>query len=254
MSQTLPTFDSDQAQVRFPADPTRLTSGISTRKKGHPLANFPYPDPFKTFMSYTDFDSYTASDWTTTIVGTGTAALSVASFDYGALLLTTSGASGDNVCLQGLANVRTAIVTPAVGKRLWFSTRIAVDDATNAAVVVGAHITDTTPVASLPTDGIYFSKPAAGTTINFVVANGGVSTSVALPAPLVAATMMELAFFYDPRLSTIQYFQNGVSVGGAALTNLPTSADALRLSLAVQAGTAAIRTMSVDYALLANDR
>src|SRR5262245_43808954 len=252
MAQTLPTFDSENAQVRFPANPNRFPAGISTRKKGHPFADMPLPDPFKTYNYFTDFTTFAAADWTITAVGGGTSALTLTA-DYGALLLTTTGASGDNVCLQSIANVRTAIVTPAVGKRLWYSIRFATDDATNAGLIAGTYITDTTPIASLPSDGIYFSKPAAGTAINFVVANGGVSTSVAV-GTLVAATMTELAFFYDPRLSTVGYFVNGVAVGGSVLTNLPTSADALRASFAVQAGTAAARTMTVDNMLVANDR
>lgn len=253
MAQTLPTFDSENTQVRFPADPTRLPSGISTRRKGHQFGNMPLPDPFKTFNQPVDFTSFVASDWTITAVGGGTSALSLLG-DYGALLLTTTAAAGDNVCLQALTQVRTALVTPAVGKRLWFSTRFQVDDATNAAVVAGLYTTDTTPISSLPTDGIYFSKPAAGTAINFVVSRGGTATSVALPVPIVAATNIELSFFFNPRESTVVFFINGQSAGGVVTTNLPNSANALRLSFAVQAGTAVVRTALLDNLFVANDR
>lgn len=241
--------------------PTHHPFGVTNAFLGDAdrFGDFPAPDPTRVFQLYDDFLSYTSGQiYTLTEVGTGTDAL--AAGDFGTLLLTTTAAAADNEVIQSIATFRDQNAL-AIAKRLWFACRFQTDDATNAAITAGLFVTAASPITTPPTDGIRFLKAAGATTLSFVVTNGGVSTTIANVGSIATATNIELAFFYDingvvnPGVGPAVYpYVNGVRTGRAPITNIPTSADALRLSFAVQAGTAVARTATVDYLFGACER
>jgi hypothetical protein len=181
-----------------------------------------------------DFDRYAAAEWVVTKVGTGTNALST--IDGGALLLTTTTASGDNVLHQ----LTTETFSWDSTKKLYCAARLKVDNATNAQWLFGLQITDTTPFAV--SDGIWFDKPAAATAVGFHVAKASTQTDVTGIATQANDTFNVYEFYYDG--STMSYFVDGVKLGVVPTTNIPTRT--LTVSFGVQAGTAAARTMTVD--------
>ena len=75
------------------AAPTRFPSGVGTRRRPDPLYNFSHPDPTDMHRFFDDFDTYTSGQWTATVTGTGTTALTAG--DGGLLASATSTASGD---------------------------------------------------------------------------------------------------------------------------------------------------------------
>ena len=120
--------------------PTRYTSGVSTRKKGHPFGEFPAPDPFRNVEYFNDFVGYVAGDWTVTETGSATQANADGD---GGLLLITNASSDDDASFQQIVK---EFITPAAGKKIWFTSRVKVSDATQSDFIVGLHITDTTPL------------------------------------------------------------------------------------------------------------
>jgi hypothetical protein len=217
------------------------------------LGDYPAPDPSRIFQIFDDFTTYTSgTPWTLSEVGTGTDALTTG--DFGQLLLTTTGASGDNECLQYLATTSMRTATAQGNKKMWFKTRLQVDDATLAAFTCGLYVTAASPITTPPTDGIRLLKAAATTSLSLVVTNGGVSTTVANVGTVANATFVDLAIFYDTNFPRVACFVNGTRTGSAVITNLPTSADLLRPSIAVQAGSAVARTMTIDYIFAAQER
>jgi hypothetical protein len=233
--------------------PTHHPYGVTNVFPTDVLGDYPAPDPAKTFYLFDDFYTYTSGAlWTLAEVGLGTDALTTA--DYGALLLTTAAASGDNETLQSLATAPFRAATAAGNKKLWFKSRFQVDDATLAAFTLGFYVTAASPITTPPTDGIRLLKAAGGTSLSLVVTNGSVSTTVANVGTVANATYVELGIYYDSNAGRVNAYVNGSRTGSAPVTNLPTSADALRASIAVQAGSAVARTMTIDYIFAANER
>jgi hypothetical protein len=144
--------------------------------------------------------------------------------------------------------------TGAVDKRLWFKCRFKLDDATQTDAVCGLYVTDTSPVASLPTDGIFFIKLDDAAVVDMHVRNGGTSTTLSAIATMANDTFIDLAFAYDPNAQRVHAYVNGSRVGSAVATNFP-SGDLLRVSMGVQNGTAVgTRLMTVDYIMAAKER
>lgn len=231
---------------------SRLLGGFNARTESQDTSDWKINDTTRFHELSNDFDRYQANDWVVTVVGTGTAAMVAG--DGGRLALTTSGASGDNVCLQwagGSGGVMPGFVFDST-KDLVIKAQFQVDDATLANWTFGLYIADTTPIASLPTEGFYMSKPAASTTISGNMIIGGTATQIA-GGTMVAAAMQQLTMVYIASVGTWATFQNDVLIArSTVLTNKPTAA--LAPGIAVQAGSAVIRTMTLDYLLVAKER
>jgi hypothetical protein len=232
-----------------PLRPGNAPGGVSTDFEYGPLGAYPAQDPSKVHEYWNDFDNYVTGEWTETL-GSGTIAVATATVDGGALVLTTVTTSDD--AFTG-AQAKGAFLG-AADKRLWFKTRLQVDDATETDVVAGLYVTDTSPVASAPADGVYFIKLDGGLTVDLRVSNGGTTTTLSGLASMANATMIELAFAYDPNAARVDAFVNGIRVGSAPATNFP-AGDLLRPSLGVQNGSAVgTRALTVDYVLAAKER
>ena len=222
---------------------TNLPTGMTNAADGTPLGSYTAFDPSLTHAWFNDFDSFIAAEWTVTETQVG-ATQGIANGDGGILALVNTAANNDLNAIQ-LANETFAFTA---GKQAWFKARFKLSSATNAAAVIGLQITDTTPLAV--TDGVFFSKAAASTTLNLVVEKSSTATTTAV-GTMADDTYVEVGFYYNGT-DTIVAYLGGQSVATSVVTNLP--AHTLCVSIAVANGTAAANTMSIDYLFAATER
>lgn len=230
---------------------TRLPNGISTNLDGKIFSSFPIPDPTKFHIYDNDFDQYVAADWTVTETQAG-ATQALVSGDGGILALVNSAANNDVNQIQKLP----ASFLLSATKQTFFKARFNVDDATLAAFAIGlqgVNVNGTSLAAAL--DGMFFLKPAAAATLNVYVRKDNTTGSnvAAAIATLVAATYVDVGFYYDGN-GRFYYAVNDTVLGylDASSTYFP---DAIVAPIAVVAnGSAVARTANVDRIYVAQER
>jgi hypothetical protein len=247
--------------------PIRNQAGGTTDYPWQPLAdcgasNYAF---YHSFFDDMDASMGVTGMWTQTKTGAGTIANTPG--DGGLALFTTAGAAGTDICEIQVPN---ANFTLTAGLKLFFETRLQLSDITNSLMLCGLIQTTTTPFTV--TDGIYFSKVAGqATTINSAI--GSVITSVTLPTAAytwVNATNMDLAFYLN-RQGDILAFIDQKLVGfipqSGTGTQTPPNAGAvsrivapsltavvLNPTIALQAGTAAAKTLTLDFIQVQKER
>ncbi len=256
----------------WPPVPNVFPSGLSTSPGNFFYSQYPQPTPPAVCSYFNDFLTYNADDFGFT-GATGSNALTAGTGGF--LLSSTSGLDDD---VQGIALASTPFKF-AAGAQMWFMCNVSLGDATDSDFVAGfaESFADISPV-----DGVYFKKLDGSTTLNLLITNTSVSTTLTV-GTMVTNTRYALGFYYNaaaktPTLyvySTIPYAAGSITgptafgqpyyKGGAAcvaaanslggtsstgayvLTNLPAAATALTAGAIVQAGSAAVRTMTLDY-------
>ena len=224
--------------TRFPNGITNVGEQSLFAELGQPAATI-----FHTYFE--DFDYYTAGDWTVTETDAG-ATQALTDGDGGLLLITNTAADNDLVSLQK----KGESFRFESGKALFFEARFKVSDATQSDVVIGLQITDTTPLDV--TDGVFFIKADGAATVNFLVEKNNTATTASSIATMANDTYIRLGFYYDGS-SAVQYFVNGTYTGSSVTTNLPDDED-MTITIAIQNGEAAAKTMTVDYVYVAKER
>lgn len=231
--------------------PVRFPFGVTNARKFGVFHNFLSMAPNKTHDDFDDFSTFTAAEWTITRVGT-TPTEALTDINGGAVLLTTVASASSSTFLQKVG----ASILPTAGKQLWGATRFQVSDASDTTFAIGLQNTDTTPLDV--TDGMYFLKAAASTSIDFICRKDATtgSTSRTGVATLTSATFIELGFYYDGK-RTIDLFVNDRNVSQLDLTSSPAAFlpdTPLRVSFGVQNGASAARTMTMDYLYFSIER
>ena len=224
--------------TRFPNGVTNVGEQSLFAELGQPAATI-----FHTYFE--DFDYYTAGDWTVTETDAG-ATQALTDGDGGLLLITNTAADNDLVSLQK----KGESFRFESGKALFFEARFKVSDATQSDVVIGLQITDTTPLDV--SDGVFFIKADGAATVNFLVEKNNTATTASSIATMANDTYIRLGFYYDGS-SAVQYFVNGTYTGSSVTTNLPDDED-MTVTIAIQNGEAAAKTMTVDYVYVAKER
>lgn len=205
--------------------------------------------PAKYHKYFNDFDAYAAADWSITTVETGTATEAVTDADGGALLVTNGTADNDRDVFF-LAGESFKFVS---GKKMWFSARWTVGDATDSDAFIGLCIkTATDPVGTAPTDGVFFRKDDGDANLDFVVTKNSTATTSSALSTITAATMIETSFYYNG-VDNIAVYVDDVLKDNVAVTNLPDD-EILAVFFAIQNGAAAAKTMTVDYIFCAKER
>ena len=230
---------------------TNFIDGVTNVADDKSLGSYTYPDPTKNYTFFDDFFNYTAGDWTITETGTGSRA--VGNIAGGVLVITNATSDDDRNYLQWSGNTSAATVETfkfVAGKPAWFAARVALNDATESDMFVGLYVTDTSPVAAI-VDGVYFHKVDGSTTVNLVQNKDSTATTTAA-GTMVDATYHKLAFYYDGAQS-MQVFFDDVLVSTAVTTNLPDDEE-LSMSMAIQNGAAAAKSLSVDYLFASFER
>lgn len=224
---------------------TRFPNGVTNVGEQSLFAELGQPAATNFHTYFEDFDYYTAGDWTVTETDAG-ATQALTDGDGGLLLITNTAADNDLVSLQK----KGESFRFASGKALFFEARFKVSDATQSDVVIGLQITDTTPLDV--TDGVFFIKADGAATVDFRVEKNNTATTASAIATMANDTYIRLGFYYDGS-SAVQYFVNGTYTGSSVTTNLPDDED-MTVTIAIQNGEAAAKTMTVDYIYVAKER
>jgi hypothetical protein len=225
--------------------PTRFTKGVGTRKAPDPLFMYGAPDPTDYHTYFNDFDTYVANDWTITVTGTATTALTAG--DGGLLGTATSGASSDANYFQ----LKAESFSFELNRPAWFKARFKVSTLATV-VVLGLQVTDTTPEDV--TDGIYFlSTVTTGAVTAICRKNATTGSTTASAGALVADTFAEYAWYWDGKDNVFVY-KDGAQI--AAITGasafIPDTTTAV--SFGIRTTSANARTLTIDYILAAKAR
>jgi hypothetical protein len=223
---------------------TVYPDGVTNAPTGSALQTYVLPDPTTVHTFTDDFNTFAAASWTVTKTQSG-ATQAIIAGDGGILSLVNTAAAADLNAIQ-LAFENFAI-TP--GKPCWLKVKFSLSDALHSAAVIGLQITDVTPLAV--SDGFYFSKPDASTTVSFVAEKSSAATTTAV-GTMASGVLASMGAHYDGNSNITLYF-NDVRAGSCAITNLPTHT--LTISAAVSNGvTAAAVTMNIDYIVATTER
>lgn len=227
--------------------PTRFPKGVGTRRLPDPLAMFGHPDPTDYNRFFDDFHTYTSGQWTATVTGTGTTALTAG--DGGLLASVTSGANNDANYLQKT----TECFSFEANRPAWFKVRFKVSALTSV-VVIGLQVTDTTPEDV--TDGIYFLSTTGTGAVTILCRKDATTGSTSgTGITLVADTYTDLAWYWDGK-SEVKYYQDGVQRG--TLTGVTTSTflpdTTTTPSFGIRTTSAAAKTLTIDYIMAAKAR
>ncbi len=239
--------------------------------------DYPTRCPVTISEYHSDFYTYAAGDWTVTTAGSGTTA--IAGGNGGNIIQTTGTVSGQTQANQLVGTpLNFIIATPP--QRKWFWINFNLSDATNPVFLAGWV---NSLAAMAPTSGVYFSKVTTSTTLNFIINNGGATTTVPV-GTLVAATTYTVGWYYDSHALqnvpggvpgtpgtiyifstiglTLPYTRQGTwqvfggtpvaSIGAnsnafPSLANLPAPATALTMGFGLQTQAASAKTNTVDY-------
>jgi len=175
------------------SNPTRFYSGVSTAFPNEPLYSYPFPDPFHTGSNqYTGSSTY-SNDFNT-LIGTDYTVTGTSS-----TFAVTNGIGGQALLTPGGTTTATAaykagtFIQFVAGYRTWFVVRFKVSAVSgNVAYYAGLR------AGSATTDGLWFAKAAASTSINLVsTVNSTATTLVTGVATAVAGGWVEVGFYYD---------------------------------------------------------
>lgn len=143
------------------------------------------------------------------------------------------------------------------GIDLFFVSRFALSDNTESDAILGLAITDTSLVASAPSDGIFFMKTDGGATVSLLTyAASALTNTISINASMVNDTYLTAGFKITDVVSggaNLFIYINGTLVTSTAITGLPQT-EALSLSAAFQSGTNTAQTMNLDFIGAWNDR
>jgi hypothetical protein len=225
---------------------TGIPSGVTNAVLGSALESYIGMDPSTVHQYFNDFDVFTTGDWTGTATGSPTNA--IAAGNGGILSLANTAPSGD---LDQLT-LKAATFAFAAGQQVWFKARFQIADATNSLIILGLQNLNTNAFAA--TDGVWFYKPSASTTMSAVLAASSTQTTSSAPSNLTIAnaTAANVGFYYDGAAMNL-YF-NDVNTGNVSVANLPAAGTNLAVTIAVKNGTAAAQTLLLDYILAAAER
>lgn len=231
--------------------PTRLFNGLSTQRPGTILGDFPLPDPFHTGSTPGKDLTVYANDFfdlgntaSRTITG-ASSAFALADGLGGIGVLTPGGAT------TASSIYRTAAAFQFVsGSKLWCLHRIKLS-------AIGTGITayfGLIKTGAATTDSLLFKVAATGVVSLVSTVDNTATTLVASVATLASNAWMDAGFYFDG--ADLRVFVNDALVAritaptvGATATTLTDEA----LTPIVQITPAATETVSIDYALIAQE-
>ena len=181
---------------------------------------------------------------------------------FGVLAILNNDAAddGENIQKNGMG------VELVTGKKLWFETKFAMEDADTNAVFIGLAIADTAITASLPTDHIGFLVTAASpASLQLSVEGNDTNTAYVTTTTLdnshASFTNMTTAGFYYDGATTLYSWVNGNNTGMAMSTTVVQTA-AIILPIGIDMSPAMCITamgtgadyLYVDYIKVAQER
>jgi hypothetical protein len=235
--------------------PTRFTGPVLNRDNSRGdrewFSNLPItsePDYAVYFNDFLVAQDYAASDWvvTTTEAGAGSATEALAADERsGALLLTNDDADNDLDSLQSTEEFASL----TSGKKLWMEFKVKLSDATESDFFMGLGITDTTPLDT--SDRVGFQKDDGNASILCKTEKDSTETSNDSGVDFADDTYVTLGFYYDGG-SSVEFYVNRAKVA-THTTNVPDDEN-LAITMHIQNGEAAAKTLTVDYIYLCQQR
>lgn len=240
--------------------PTRYPNGVVDASQNGAYGGYAGIRPFRYHSWVEDFDTYTATEWVVTETDAGSTE-AITSADGGVLAITNvSAGATDEASLQwagGSGAVKTTFQWDST-KDMIIAAGFKVDDAINTALLIGLASVDTTPVASLPTNGIYFYKAGAATSLIASVRKAGASTSQTIGA-MADDTYVDVVFRYSAtgndvqQAGTWQAFLANNLIGTLTTASISPTA-ALAMTIGLLNASAAAHVLSIDYIQVAKQR
>jgi hypothetical protein len=185
------------------------------------------------------------TEWEVTVVeaGAGVSTAVVTDRAGGALLVTTAGDEDDGWSMQ-LGAAAGESVDLSSQYPLYCGIRFALNDATQTDILFGVTVTDTAVLGGV-TDGMYFRKVDASTSLNFVTEKGSAESATAV-GTLADATYITAEFLYDG--GTVRAYFNGTEQTSTADTATTFPDDQLmRLTFEFLTGEAVANTCTVEW-------
>lgn len=236
--------------------PARFSKGVTNVTSSNTFGQLICPDPTLVTVFWDDFIKFVPSDWFITRVGTGATAGAETVSDATGGILAFYPKNGDDDSTffeyKGYDNVTSAseVFAFVASKKLWFKARFKVSDTGDSDFFVGLKSADTTPLTS-PADGVWFQSDDGDDYLDLhVYASSAVVLSDTAIHTCVDDTYLTCGFYYDG--SKLWYYVNDINVGSSAGISVPTNE--LTVSFGVRNGSAAARTMSVDYICAIKER
>lgn len=196
---------------------------------------------------------YSTSDYTLTLVGTGTEAVSTTLVN-GILVSTTTNSSSDSNNLQNkipcwtLDATSTSNDATSAGKRIWWETSISATRVADVDLFIGLSELNTTLLASANYVGFRISNGSAA--IACVNAKASAASTIASGVSAVASTSIRLGFLFDGGNAIKFYINRGWVATQTA--NLPTVVMAESLHIKTNSSNAAV--VNQDYVFIAKER
>lgn len=238
--------------------PTRFTGKVLNREKlgvnSDPrgwFSNLPMgqePDYVVYFNDFLVAADYAATDWvvTTTEAGGGDASEDLAGDERcGALLITNDSNDNDLDALQGTEEIWKL----EAGEKLWFETRLKINDVDQVDMFVGLAITDTTVLDT--SDRVGFQIDDENASILCKTEKNGTETSTDSGVDGADDTYVRLGFYWDG-VSAVRFYVNRALVA-THTTNVPDDEN-LCLTIHFQNGEAAAQTCHIDYFYVCMER
>ncbi len=222
---------------------TRYPNGINDHAQGNAGMGQFYPqlDPARYVRWFDDFHTFTSGDWTVTETQAGSTQAITAG--HGGILALVNTSTDNDVNTIQLTQETFKF---ASNRKAWLRARFKLSDVTDSDALIGLAITDTSPLASLPSDGVFFYKADDAAALVVQVRKDGTASTISL-GNMTADTFVTCELYYDGK-TTFMAFVNGVHTGTniTSVTNMPDDEE-LTVTIAVQAGSAAADTLSVDF-------
>ena len=223
---------------------TNYPDGVTNASSEGVFGQMMFEDPTRFHTYFNDFDQFVAADWT--VLETQAGATQALTAGNGGLLLLTNTATEDDLCGVQKTPANFALNS---GKKAWHATKFQASDVTQNDLLVGLVIINATPIATPPTDGIYFLSADGAATVQIICRKNATTGSISATVTgltLANATDVVLQWYYDGA-GKLFYGFNGTQVGVLDVANYFPDATNLAPMLVLQAGEAGAETMTVDY-------
>lgn len=248
----------------FASISTQLPGGFTNAAVHQTMSEAGTPDPSWSQLYHNDFNNFVAADFTQSGTGAATYALLSNAGAGGVLGLTTTTTLNDSANI--FQPVGSYVLT--TGKHHFFKAQLKMATGSSAAqIYAGLAINGTTAVGA--NDGLFFFKAAGGSTFVLRSIVGGVTTDIALPAActIADATWVELGFHIDPA-GNIEVFFNPTTgnnqpasgtgkgrVASALVVNgFAVTTAQMAICAGIVNGTAAARTLAIDFLTMSSER
>ena len=232
---------------------TRWPGGFTNALPGSLFGDLKRPRPNSYFEQFQDYaQAHVAADWVVT--GTGTVALTTAA-PNGSILITNSAANGDETSFQWAGGTGAFLGQYGSGatKDLIFAASVTLADVLNTAILLGLAVVDTTPIASLPTGGMFIYKAAASLFPQGYSRAASVGSNTAQSqTAMVNATQVDLSIQYIAADNAIRLMIGDAGFRLPAPMTLPGAL--LAPTISIRNGTAGAKTMALDWWYAAKER